>query len=186
MSHPAIRFIRFLRPKRRGISRQRLAAAKRAIASKVADAKSMLPMFRDEALAEIPTPEERIESFDDRMAEYWQNMRDLHAKHWIEARHRLRLMDATDLTRCVTAWNASAQPASSTFFLEFVKRWPELRAELDADVSEERIRISDKIRDWTPATELTPRERLDAHELTRRGLAQKRWNGNTLEWRATA
>ena len=146
----------------------------------------MFPMFRDEALADIKTPEERIEAFDDQHQEFWDNMRALHARTWCEGRKLLRQLDDSDAARCVTAWNASNIPATSTFFLSFVKRWPAMRAELDADVSEERARISDKIRDWTPATALSPRERLDAHELTRRGLAEKRWNGNTPEWRATA
>lgn len=183
MRIPSIRFIRFLRIRRRGQTPRRLAAAKRNVAAQIADAKSMLPIFRDEVLAEIETPESRIERFDDQAEQFWKNMRRLQAMHWIEARRLLRLLQPDDATRCVIAWNSSGIPKSASFLVGFVKSWPDRRKELDASLSEEQRRISDRIPDWTPAVNLSPRERLDVHELVRRGMALQRYSGNSIEWK---
>ena len=66
------------RPRLRGITSRRLAAARRALAKE----RQRLALFAEQVAAEQLSPEERITQADLDLLEYDQGHRELAAKHW--------------------------------------------------------------------------------------------------------
>ena len=89
----------------RGITRCRLAAAKRA--------------FQRER--ERPSIEEWIESFDDRERQAESAMRDLAATHWRWGRRQLENVSDEVQQQILNAWNRSMAPPSAHYFSDYVR-----------------------------------------------------------------
>ena len=106
-----------LRRLERGVTPQRLAAAKRTL-KKERDA---APLFAAEIAAAQPSPEERIASMDAGHAAWWQTFRDGEAKTWRKARAALPRDPAARRARLV-AWRACSWPKSSAYFCEWLRK----------------------------------------------------------------
>ena len=101
----------------RGITPRRLAAAKRALKRE----RDRLALFADEVAREQPSPEERIESFDDRGMRAERAMRDLAARHWRWGRRQLELVSDDVRQQILCAWNRSMAPPSAHYFADYVR-----------------------------------------------------------------
>ena len=134
-----IRHILRGRPRLRGITSRRLAAARRALNRE----RDRLALFAAEVAAMQPSPEERIEYYDLRVMTADQALRDLEAKHWRWGRRQLeRFPEHTD--EILARWNRSFAPADGTYFADFVRtRLKRLGIEIES--SAKRILRSLKI-----------------------------------------
>jgi len=106
------------RPELRGITPRRLAAAQRALARE----RSRFALFATQVAAEQPTPEQRIENFDNRLLQADQGHRDLAARHWRFGRRQLAFLSDTVRSEIVAAWNKSSIPPDPHYFADFVRR----------------------------------------------------------------
>lgn len=177
----AIRFTRMPRMVRREVTTRRLAAAERFLEKQ----RQAAGLFRDEVSAEQPSPAQRISNIDDNSLEWWQGMRDSAAKTWRTARNALRIL--SDWPQCLVAWNSSSYPADAVNFLRHVKGWTEKRAELECPLTDAEAAVATGLGhgEWIPSEKLTFSERIAVHGLSVRGMAEKRYVGNLVEWRIT-
>ena len=106
------------RPQPRGITPRRLAAARRALAQE----RGRLALFEVQVAQEQPTPEGRIEHFDERLLQADQGHRDLAARHWRFGRRQLTYLSDTVRREIVASWNASSIPPDAHYFADFVRR----------------------------------------------------------------
>ena len=105
------------RPKPRGVTSRRLAAAKRALSRE----RDRYALFADELAANQETPEARIDRFDQRMLNQEQGHRDLAAKHWRWGRRQLDAVASEIRQQILQAWNLSFTPPEAHYFADFVR-----------------------------------------------------------------
>ena len=106
------------RPRVRGVTPRRLAAAKRALKRQ----RDRLPLFADQVSQEQETPEERIERFDLELLAHDQRFRALAAKHWRWGRRLLRRQTTEVQQEILAKWNRSPIPPDAAYFADFVRR----------------------------------------------------------------
>jgi hypothetical protein len=103
---------------KRGISPQRLAAARRWLDREAAS----LPLFMDQVRTSQPTPEERVQAADESFAAWRRQFRTLTARQWREARRILHELPPGERAALIAAWNASPYPKDSAYCLEFIRQ----------------------------------------------------------------
>lgn len=103
---------------KRGISPQRLAAARRWLDREAAS----LPLFSAQVRASQPTPEERVQAADESFAAWRRQFRSLTARQWCEARRILHELPPGERAALIAAWNASSYPKDSAYCLEFIRQ----------------------------------------------------------------
>jgi hypothetical protein len=114
-----IKFERALRTEAKGITPQRLAAAKRAI-QKDLDANALTPEL---VKPQNVDPVTRIKHADTRYTVVSDRLRDLSAKHWREGRHLFRTRLTPEMQAiCLELWNRPIYPLTGTYFIGHVKR----------------------------------------------------------------
>ncbi len=110
-----MRFSRFPRARRMAPSKQRIAAAKRAIERETAS----VPLFPE--LAPRETPEERIARQDEIFLSYWQRLRDHQASKWRQARRQVYALPSHQRQQLINEWNTCGWPASPEYLLSFLR-----------------------------------------------------------------
>ena len=106
------------RPEPRGVTPRRLKAAEKALAKE----RRRLALFETQVADEQPTPEQRIERFDEQLLAADQGHRDLAAKHWRFGRRQLAVLSDSVRSEIIARWNASLIPADAHYFADFVRR----------------------------------------------------------------
>ena len=105
------------RPKCRGVTTRRLAAAERVLARE----RQRLALFARQVLAEQETAEQRIRRHDADNLLHNQGLRDLAAKHWREGRRMLHSLPPDLQKQVHEAWNRSSIPPDAAYFVDFVR-----------------------------------------------------------------
>lgn len=175
-----MRFSRYERVTVRLVKKQRSAASKKWIRKKIDKA----GLFADEVKAEMPTPEERIERHDEQFRGWLQSRRDVLARKWRELRRKLWERPEEERQRILSAWSVSPLPGDPGYFENFLKAWDDNHAERMRPVDDMERHYLDRLKEWTPALNLEPRERLFVHAMQQRGLVDKRVNNDLIEFRA--
>lgn len=115
----AIKFERALRTEARGISPQRLNAAKKAI-EKDLEANALTPELVKPYNVD---PVTRINHADARYCHVSDRLRALSAEHWREGRRILRNELTPEMRAiCLELWNRPIYPLTGTYFIGHVKR----------------------------------------------------------------
>ena len=105
------------RPRLRGITPRRLAAAVRALRRE----RERLILFADQVAAEQPTPEGRVTQADLDLVDYDQGHRDLAAKHWRWGRRQLARYPEV-APEILERWNSHRWlPPYPGYFADFVR-----------------------------------------------------------------
>jgi hypothetical protein len=115
----AIRFQRFPRYGGREITRQRIAAAKRALTKQVEDA----GLFGGHVAAEQPTLLERVQSIDAGVADFGYAMRMERARKWRELRAWLAALRAEERSKLLTRWRDSDYPGEPLMMRIVLQKW---------------------------------------------------------------
>ena len=146
-----LRFSRFPRYRAGAPTKQRLAAARRAI-EREREAVGLFP-----ELAPQETPEERIARIDDELAAHWQRMRDHQATRWRRARRWLYSLPPEQMDQILSEWRSCGWPGSPEYLLSFVrwflngKQWWYVRQDDDpwqAAFAKDEPSRKDAVSDW--------------------------------------
>jgi hypothetical protein len=78
------------------------------------------PLLQDWIAAQQPTPEERLETFQNREADRIQRERDYSAQTWRRARQLLRLLPPETKDRVLENWNTHHCPGDASYFADCV------------------------------------------------------------------
>jgi hypothetical protein len=113
-----IAFDRALRAEGRGITPQRLAAARRAI-EKDRENNALTPELVKPYNVD---PETRIERSDNRYLFVARALRDHNAKCWREGRRMFHDLTPEMREICLQLWNREAYPLTGTYFCTHVRR----------------------------------------------------------------
>lgn len=117
-----MRFAPFPRFERPAVTKQRIAAAARAIQRE----RERAGLFVDE-LGPRETPEERVARLDQEAAAYWQRLRDGHARAWREARRQLYDLPEEQKRAILDVWQRGVYPATPEYLLDLIRRHTEGR-----------------------------------------------------------
>lgn len=102
-----------------GPSPRRVAAAKRALKKQ----REKLPLFASEIAAGQPTPEERIEFYDQALLKMIKRMRDFDASQWREGRAMLRELTPESRKRFIEYWNNCYGPKKAHYLCTMLQYW---------------------------------------------------------------
>lgn len=109
-----MRFTRYPRFQEKGVTPQRLAAARR----RVARDKEECALFPE--LVKHNTPEERIAEQEEDRVQWRRKMRAHWADSWRQARRELRAMPASKQQSIIRYWNLGHLPGSPSYLLSII------------------------------------------------------------------
>ena len=115
----AIAFDRFARPERREVSKARIAASVRALKNQ----RERVPLFAAHVASEQPTPERRVEEFDQGfLIRQFEIRRDL-AVQWRRCRALLRSLPRQTQVLICTWWRECSCPHLPGYFMSHIKKF---------------------------------------------------------------
>lgn len=113
----APKFERGLRWRERSSSKQRLAAAKKALANE----RERAGLFGDQVAATQPTPEDRIAAIDSGLEQSHAEDRTRTAQQWRQARRTLRALPEAVRGPLLFRWNAGGWPKHAVYLLGMLR-----------------------------------------------------------------
>jgi hypothetical protein len=100
----------------KGITKRRLSNSTRALQKE----REKLPLLSDWVAEQQPTPEERINNFDEGLIKYQKKLRISRAKGWREVRKILSCLSEEAKIIVLNYWNNSRIPKSPEYFLDLM------------------------------------------------------------------
>jgi hypothetical protein len=112
-----MRFTKEFKPYKKAVTKRRISCAERAIKKQ----QNKIPLFADQIT--WPSPEERIEFFDQQCISQFNKFRQLSLNNWLEGRKILRSFSPEDKKLFLDFWNKSSIPARAEYFVDALKNW---------------------------------------------------------------